>query len=112
MEQLGQLPRRGTHRGYQWFGGFAGLDYIRNERWTYSLLYNHADAGDFDDTDTLFKGINMRSVSVGAAYYFMRNVKAVVELNADLLKKDPPGPPWVGHQSREHSLLVGFDAAF
>lgn len=97
---------------YQWFGGFAGLDYIRNERWTYSLLYNHADAGDFDDTDTLFKGINMRSVSVGAAYYFMRNVKAVVELNADLLKKDPPGPPWVGHQSREHSLLVGFDAAF
>ena len=42
----------------------------------------------------------------------MRNVKAVIEVNADLLKKDAAGPPWVGHQGREHYLLVGFDAAF
>lgn len=100
------------NQNYRWFGGFAGLDYVRNERWTYSLLYNYADAGDFDDTDTIFKGIGMNSVSLGAAYYFMRNVKGVIEVNADLLKKDPAGPPWVGHQSREHYLLVGFDAAF
>ncbi|MFO7324186.1 MAG: hypothetical protein DIU62_000590 [Pseudomonadota bacterium] len=97
---------------YKWFGGFAGLDYVRNERWTFSLLYNYADAHDFDGTGTIFEGIDINSVSLGAGYYFMRNVKAVVEVNADLQRKDSPGPPWVGHQSREHYLLVGFDAAF
>ena len=100
------------NQDYKWFGGFAGLDYIRNERWAFSFLYNFADAGDLDDTDTIYKGININSLSATASYYFMRNVKGVIEVNADLLKKDPTGPPWVGHQSREHYLLVGFDAAF
>ena len=31
---------------------------------------------------------------------------------ADLLEVERSGPPFVGHQSREHNLLVGFDAAF
>lgn len=97
---------------YQWFGGFAGVDYIRNDRWAYSLLYNYADASDFDGTGTIFEGIDINSVAAGVSYYFMRNVKAVVEVNADLLKKNAGGPPWVGHQSREHYLLFGFDAAF
>lgn len=96
---------------YQWFGGFAGLDYIRNDRWAFSLLYNYADAGDFDDTGTIFKGIGINSFTAGASYYFMRNVKAVLEVNADLMRKDPAGPPWVGHQTRENYVLVGFDAA-
>jgi hypothetical protein len=42
----------------------------------------------------------------------MRNVKAVAEINADLLGKDTGGPPFVGHQTREHYVLFGFDAAF
>lgn len=97
---------------YEWFGGFAGLDYIRDDRWAFSLLYNYADARDFDDTGTIYEGIDFHSLALGASYYFMRNVKAVVEVNADLMKKDAGGPPWVGHQTREHYLLVGFDAAF
>jgi hypothetical protein len=41
----------------------------------------------------------------------MRNLKAVFEANADFLGKDRAGPPFVGHQTKENYLLVGFDMA-
>jgi len=101
------------NKEYKWFGGFAGLDYVANERWVYSLLYNYADAGDLKDTDTIYEGIDMRSVTLGASYYFMRNVKGVIEVNYDLLdEKAKTGTYWTGHLSQEHYLLLGFDAAF
>src|SRR5690606_35131118 len=28
-------------RDFNWFGGFVGVDYVRNDRWTFSLLYNY-----------------------------------------------------------------------
>lgn len=99
-------------RDFTWTGGFAGLDYIPSDRWAFSLLYNYAQADDFEGTGTIYQGIKINSVTAGAAYYFMRNVKAVVEVNADLLGKDPTGPPFVGHQSRENYILFGFDAAY
>lgn len=99
-------------RDYEWFGGFAGIDYVQNDRWAYSLLYNYSDAGDFDDSNTLFEGLEINSVTLAASYYFMRNLKAVVEVNVDLLSKDTRGPPFVGHQTKEHYLLIGFDAAY
>lgn len=98
-------------RDFRWFGAFAGFDYVRNERWTYSLLYNHNDAGDFEGTQTLFEGIEMRTLTLGASYYFMRNVKGVIELNADFLDEDDDAD-FVGHESREGYVLIGFDAAF
>jgi hypothetical protein len=97
---------------YEWFGGFAGVDYIHNDRWAFSLLYNYADAGDFDDSDTIFEGIAINSVTLGASYYFMRNLKGVIEVNADFLSKDTGGPPYVGHQTKEHYILIGLDAAY
>lgn len=98
---------------YQWWGGFVGLDYVANERWTYSLLYNYADAKDFKNTDTVYEGIDMNSLTLGASYYFMRNVKGVIEMNYDMLKeKDKTGTYWTGHLSNEHYFLLGFDAAF
>jgi hypothetical protein len=97
----------------EWFGGFAGVDYVANDRWVYSLLYNYADAGDLKNTDTIYEGIDMRSLTLGTSYYFMRNVKGVLEVNYDLLdKKNKTGTYWTGHLSREHYLLLGFDAAF
>jgi len=42
----------------------------------------------------------------------MRNVKAILEVNADLLSEDDAGPPFVGHQTKEHYVLFGFDTAF
>ena len=42
----------------------------------------------------------------------MRNLKAVFELNVDFLSKDSGGPPYVGHQTKEHYVLIGFDAAY
>jgi hypothetical protein len=97
---------------YDWFGGFAGVDFIMNDRWALSALYNYADASDFDGTGTVYEGIDINSVTFGAAYYFMRNVKGVIELNVDLLGEDTGGPPYVGHQTKENYILVGFDAAY
>lgn len=98
-------------RDIRWFGAFAGVDFVRDERWTYSLLYNHDDAGDFEGTGTIFEGMEMRSLTLAASYYFMRNVKGVLELNADFLSEDDDAD-FVGHETREHYVLIGFDAAF
>ena len=53
----------------------------------------------------------MRTLTFAASYCFMRNVKGVLELNADFLDKDKDAD-FVGHEEREHYVLVGFDAAF
>lgn len=98
-------------RDFNWFGGFVGVDYVRNDRWTFSLLYNYNDAKDFEGTGTIFEGIEMNALTLGASYYFMRNVKGVVELTADFLSRDDD-PDFVGHETRESYFLVGFDAAF
>lgn len=100
-------------QSYEWFGAFAGIDWIRSDYWTHSLLYNFADANDFDGTDTVFEGIDINSLTFSSSYYFMRNVKGVIELNVDLLSTDAQtGQFFTGHLSREHYFLVGFDAAF
>ncbi len=86
---------------------------IPNERWAWSLLYNYADADDLDNTDTIYEGIDINSLTLTSSYYFMRNVKGIAELNVDLLdKEDQTGQYWTGHLSREHYFLFGFDAAF
>ncbi|HEX6993669.1 MAG TPA: hypothetical protein VF339_05925 [Gammaproteobacteria bacterium] len=98
-------------RDFDWTGMFGGVDYIRNDRWSFSVLYNYADAGDFDGTGTVYEGIDINSLTFNASYYLMRNIKAVFEINADLLDTDHGGPPFVGHQTKEHYVLVGFDMA-
>lgn len=100
------------NENYEWFAGFAGVDYISGGRWAFSALYNYADASDFDGSNTIFEGIEMNSLAFGVSYYFMRNLKGVFEVNVDLLDKDSGGPPYVGHQTKEHYVLVGFDAAY
>jgi hypothetical protein len=97
---------------YDCFGGFAGIDYILNERWAFSLLYNYAEADDFSNTGTIYEGTKINSFTVAGAYYFMRNVKAVLELNLDALGEDRDGPPFVGYQSKENYLLFGIDIAY
>lgn len=90
-----------------WYGGFAGVDYAANERWVYSVLWNYADANDFDGTGTVYEGIDINSLTLAASYYFMRNVKGLIEANLDLKDEESPG-----HLTREHYALLGFDAAF
>ena len=98
---------------YKWFGGFVGIDYIHNDRWAYSLLYNYVDANDLENTDTVYEGLDMNSVTLTAAYYFMRNIKGVIEVNLDLLDTvDKTGMFWTGHLTGENYALIGFDAAF
>lgn len=100
-------------QSFDWEGGFVGVDYQLDERWVLSGLYNYADAGDFANTDTVFEGIEMNSLTLAASYYFMRNVKGILEINGDLLDKDPQtGTYFTGHLSRENYVLFGFDAAF
>lgn len=98
---------------YKWFGAFVGVDYVPGNKWTYSLLYNYADGGDFDNTDTVYEGIDIDSLTFNASYYFMRNVKGVLEFNYDLLDKEAQsGTYYTGHLTQENYVLVGFDAAF
>lgn len=104
---LDVMPRE----DFNWFGGFAGIDYIANDRWVFSGLWNYVDASEFHGTATIFEGMNINAVSLGASYYFMRNIKGVMEATVDLLEEDDDGPPYVGHQNKDHSILFGFDMA-
>ena len=94
-----------------WSAGFIGIDYVLNERWTLSGLYNYADAGDFAG-DAYYSGIDLNGLTGTASYYFMRNIKAVFELNADLLAGDANAFRVANGRPREGYALVGFDAAF
>jgi hypothetical protein len=96
---------------YAWSGGFVGVDYIHSDRWVYSALYNYNDAGDFSGTNTIFEGIEMNSLTFAASYYFMRNVKGIIEANYDFLNEND-NPNFVGHVTKEGYVLVGLDAAF
>ncbi len=98
---------------YEWSGVFAGVDYVHSEKWVFSGLVNHIDAGDLKNTDTIYEGLEMRTVTVAAAYYFMRNVKGVIEANIDLLDDvQQTGLYFTGHLSQENYVLIGIDAAF
>jgi hypothetical protein len=98
---------------YQWTAGFAGVDYVHSDRWVFSALINIGDAGDLADTDTVYEGIDMQSLTLAASYFFMRNVKGVLELNVDFQGETPQsGEYYTGHLSKENYLLVGIDAAF
>ena len=100
-------------RKYTWTGGFIGVDYVHSDKWTFSCLYNHVDAGDLAGTDTVYEGLDMRTLTLTASYYFMRNVKGVIEANADLLDTVArTGTYFTGHLEGENYLLLGFDAAF
>ena len=98
---------------YEWSGGFAGVDYIRSEKWVFSALVNHTDAGDLKNTDTIYEGIDMRAVTFTTSYFFTRNVKGQIEVNLDLLNEDSQtGQYFTGHLSKENYILIGIDAAF
>ncbi|MGS0998212.1 hypothetical protein [Rhodanobacter sp. UC4451_H18] len=100
-------------RNYRWSGGFAGVDWIPDDRWAFSALYNRASAGDLAHTNTIFEGIDINSLSLTASYYFMRNVKGIIELNVDFQHRTrPTGPYFTGHLSSENYILFGFDTAF
>jgi hypothetical protein len=101
------------NKDYNWWGGFLGADYIANDYWVFSGLYNYADADDLSNTDTVYEGIDINSLSLTASYYFMRNVKGVAEVNIDFLGKDSQkGTFYTGHLTKEDYILFGFDAAF
>jgi len=98
---------------YKWSGGFAGVDYIRSDKWVFSALLNHTDSGDLKNTDTIYEGIGMSTVTFTATYYFMRNVKGQIEANLDLLDEDSQtGQYFTGHLSKDNYVLIGIDAAF
>lgn len=113
---------------YAWYGGFAGVDWVASPEWAFSLLYNYADAGDLDGvdlTDTTgvnlnddldnselaavrYDGINTNLLTFTTSYYMARNVRAMVEVNADLQSTESEG----AHRESGSYFLVGLDAAF
>ncbi|WP_237058671.1 hypothetical protein [Microbulbifer sediminum] len=100
-------------RQYDWHGGFLGVDYIASDRWAFSLLYNSADSSDLAHTDTIYEGIEIDTLTLTASYYFMRNAKGIIEVNADFLgSNDQEGLYFTGHLDKESYILMGFDVAF
>lgn len=97
-------------RDYTWFTGFAGIDYIYSPRWSYSLLYNYGDAREFNNSGTIYEGINMKTLTFTTSYYFARNAKGIIEFNGDFLTADAGN--FVGHPTSEGYVLLGFDTAF
>lgn len=98
---------------YEWSAAFLGFDYIASDRWAFAFLYNYADGSDFDNTDTIYEGIDIRSLTLNASYYFMRNIKGVMEINIDFLDEEvKTGTFFTGHLTKEGYVLLGFDAAF
>ncbi len=86
---------------------------MHSDKWVFSALVNVSDAGDLADTDTIYEGIDMQTLTFAASYYFMRNVKGVLELNVDFLDEEAQsGLYYTGHLSKENYFLVGIDAAF
>lgn len=94
---------------YRWNGMFLGVDYIHSPLWAYSVLYNLTDSGDLDGADTVYNGIDMNSLTLTGSYYFMSNVKLVLEGNIDMLDTDKETN---GHNGTDSYVLLGFDAGF
>jgi len=100
-------------------------DWIPNRKWAFSMLYNHADANDFDrvrlsdfasinagnDEGTFannrYDGLNLNTITFTSSYYFAPNVRGVIEANGDLQSTND-----FGHGEAEHYLLFGLDAAY
>ncbi|MDH5256560.1 MAG: hypothetical protein OEX07_01085 [Gammaproteobacteria bacterium] len=97
-------------KNVSWFGGFVGVDYVYSDHWVFSGLYNYADANDLSNSGTIYEGIALNSLSGAVSYYFMRNAKLLIEANVDIQKTDVKNG--VGHDTKEHYLLAGFDIAF
>ncbi len=101
----------GAGSNASWSAGFVGVDYILDERWALSGLYNYADAGDFSG-DAYYSGIDLNSLTGTVSYYFMRNIKGIFEVNVDLLADDTNAYRVANGQTQEGYVMVGFDAAF
>ena len=100
-------------KDFNWSGGFVGVDYIYSPKWAFSLLQNYVDNGDFENADNIFRGLEMNTTSIGASYYLARNAKLLLEFNIDWLDVDTKTQnKTYGHQSKENSVVLGFDAAF
>lgn len=93
----------------EWWGAFLGVDYKFTEDWVFSILYNYADAKDFKNSNTEYKGLAVNSLSLGFSYYVMRNFKATLEGGIDFLPIDRQGV--YGHKTQENYVVFGFDFA-
>lgn len=96
----------------EWCAGFIGIDYVYSDRWTFSALMNYAEANDMAKTGTVYEGIDTSQFTATASYYFMRNVKGVIEINVDFQGIDSNRHDGIGHDTKEGYALLGFDVAF
>ncbi len=100
-------------KNFSWVGGFIGVDYIHSQEWAFSFLQNYADNGDFSDSDSIFRGIEINTTTLSASYYLARNAKLLFEVNIDWLDIDRDTlDRTYGHQVKENTLVFGVDAAF
>jgi len=96
---------------HQWFGGFLGAHYAYSDTVSYSLLVNYTDAGDFKNSGTIYEGLATNLTTASISYYFRRNVRGVLEISMDMLPLENDAD-FIGHESKEDSISVGFDVNY
>ncbi len=97
----------------KWLGGYAGIDYIHNPSWTYSLLYQYTDTRALARTDSRYDGDDMKTLTFTASHNFMLNIKGVIEYNLDLQDTRLNTEHDLNSElTNEDYILFGLDAAF
>ena len=95
-------------KNIQWYGGFLGVDFRASDSFTYSLLYNYTNEGDFSNTGTIFEGLSANVVTTTMSYYFRSNVRGILEITMDFLPQENDDD-FVGHESKEDAIIIGID---
>lgn len=101
-----------ANHAYRWVGGFFGVDYISRDAFVLSLLYSVNKVGSFTNSNTIYRGLNLHSLTTTASYFLMHNLRLIVELNMDFLPLDELENSYVGHQAKEDYFLFGVDLSY
>lgn len=81
------------------WGGFVGVTRPLAEGWILSLLYNKVKVTGRRDLDA-------HTVTANLSYYFMHNLKGMVEFTGDIEENSP------SHPRREHTGVLGLVLAY
>jgi len=90
----------------------AGVTYDRGAVFDTDLGPVSLALGIVNGIEAKCEGIDINTSTTTASYYFMRNVKGLIEFNWDFQPKDKNISDAFGHNTKERYFLVGFDTAF
>lgn len=82
------------------YGGFAGLNWVKSYPLVVSVLVNYVDS---PENDPSYRAIRTQTVALNLSYYLYRNARVFLEVQGDALPTDAI------HQEQEHLVTAGVD---